>query len=137
MFLIHRFSLLKLFRENSVTRLGDILKFRMKYFVSKVAQMYSDFWAILKNIPFQIKTALATFWLTFGKIWATFNFSIWSHRGNDILWEFCTIFLISFWKTLSIGQAECSLLQTQQRWSATEFYNNYIAIVVWIKLSPD
>ena len=84
MFLIHRFSLLKLFRENSVTRLGDILKFRMKYFVSKVAQMYSDFWAILKNIPFQIKTALATFWAIFGKNWATFNFSIWSHRMKMI-----------------------------------------------------
>ena len=40
----------------------------MKYFVSKVVQMFSDFWAILKNIPFLIKTALATFW----KIWATF-----------------------------------------------------------------
>ena len=29
-------------------------------------QKYSDFWAILKNIPFQIKTALATFWAPFG-----------------------------------------------------------------------
>ena len=64
----------------SVTRLGDFLNFWVKYFVSKVAQMYSDFSAILKNIPFQIKTALATFWAIFGKIWATFNFSIWSHR---------------------------------------------------------
>ena len=53
----------------SVTRwLGDFLKYWMKYFVSKVVQMFSDFWAILKNIPFLIKTALATFW----KIWATF-----------------------------------------------------------------
>ena len=32
--------------KSSVTRLGDFLKFWVKYFVSKVAQMYSDFWAI-------------------------------------------------------------------------------------------
>ena len=51
----------------------------MKYFVSKVVQVYSDFWAILKNIPFQMKTALETFWASFGKNWATFNLSIWSH----------------------------------------------------------
>jgi len=37
----------------------------VKYLVSKVAQMYSDFWAILKNVPVQIKTALAKFWATF------------------------------------------------------------------------
>ena len=48
-----------------MTRLGDFIKFWLKYFVSKVAQMYSDFWAILKNVPVQIKTALAKFWATF------------------------------------------------------------------------
>ena len=37
--------------------------------------MNCDFWAILKNVTFQIKTALATY----GKIWATFNFCIWPH----------------------------------------------------------
>ena len=63
----------------SVTRLGDFLNFWVKYFVSKVAQMYSDFWAILKNVPFKIKTDLAIFWATFEKSWATFNFSILSH----------------------------------------------------------
>ena len=58
----------------SVTRLGDFLKFWVKYFVSKVAQMCSHFWAILKNVPFEIKTDLATFWATFEKNWATFTF---------------------------------------------------------------
>ena len=29
--------------------------------------MYSDFWTILKNVPFEIKTDLATFWATFEK----------------------------------------------------------------------
>ena len=28
------------------------------------------------NIPFQVKTAVANFWATFGKLWATFNFNI-------------------------------------------------------------
>ena len=40
----------------SVTRLGDFLKFLVKSFDTKVAQIYSDFWAILKNIPFQVNT---------------------------------------------------------------------------------
>ena len=62
--------------STSVTKLGDFLKFWVKYFFSKVAPtMYCDFWAVLKNVLFQIKTALATF----GKIWATFNFWIWPH----------------------------------------------------------
>ena len=37
------------------------------------------FWAILKNIILLVKTAAATFWATFVKIWATFYISIWSH----------------------------------------------------------
>ena len=52
------------------------LWFWVKYFVSKVAQMFSYFWTIFKNVPFEIKTDLATFWATFETIWATFNFSI-------------------------------------------------------------
>ena len=35
---------------SSVTRLADFLKFWVKYFVSQVAQTYSDFWAIKKNL---------------------------------------------------------------------------------------
>ena len=61
--------------STSVTKLGDFLKFWVKYFVSKVAPMYCDVRAVLKNILFQIKTALATF----GKNWATFNFWKWPH----------------------------------------------------------
>ena len=53
--------------HSSVTRLGNFLKFWVKYFVSKVAQIYSDFWAILKNVPFDIKTDLAIFWAIFEK----------------------------------------------------------------------
>ena len=43
-----------------MTRLGDLLKFWVIYFVSKVAQMFSDFLAILKNVPVEIKIDLAT-----------------------------------------------------------------------------
>ena len=38
---------------NSVTRLGDFLKFWVKNYVTKVAKMYSDFWAILKISRFR------------------------------------------------------------------------------------
>jgi len=33
----------------------------------------------LKNITFQVKTNVITFWPTFGNIWATFYFYICSH----------------------------------------------------------
>ena len=41
----------------------------------KLAQMYGDFLASSKTFTFQVKTAVATF----GQLWATFNFNIWSH----------------------------------------------------------
>ena len=34
---------------------------------------------LVENITFQVKSAVATFRATFGKLWATFNFNIWSH----------------------------------------------------------
>ena len=37
------------------------------------------FWAIFKNITLKVKTTVATFWVGFVKIWATFYFSIWTH----------------------------------------------------------
>ena len=38
--------------------------FLMTNIAPKVTQMYGDFWAILKNISFQIKIAVSTFWST-------------------------------------------------------------------------
>ena len=32
-----------------------------------------------ENQPFYSQTGVATFWVTFGKTWATFYFNIWSH----------------------------------------------------------
>ena len=37
------------------------------------------FWAILKNINFQVKVTVADFWAPLCKIWATFYSNIWSH----------------------------------------------------------
>ena len=43
---------------------------------TKVTQMYINFF---ENIPFQVKTVMATFWVTFGRNWTTFYIRIWSH----------------------------------------------------------
>ena len=37
------------------------------------------FWALLKNVTFLEKSAMANFWALFGNIWATFYFSTLSH----------------------------------------------------------
>ena len=63
--------LLKCDQCDQIGRFSNVMG---NFFVSKVAQMYSEFWALLKNIPFD----LATFWATFEKL-GHFNFSIWSH----------------------------------------------------------
>ena len=41
--------------------------------------MFGDFLASCENHCFLRQTDLATFWATFGKTWATFNFNILSH----------------------------------------------------------
>ena len=38
---------------NSVTSLGDFWKFFVTNYLSKVAQMFSDFWGILKTSLFK------------------------------------------------------------------------------------
>ena len=68
----------------SVTRLGDFRKFLVSKFITKVAQIFRDFWAILKRVIFKVKTSVATFWASFGGNWATFHYNIWSH------WYGCT-----------------------------------------------
>ena len=41
--------------------------------------MFGDFRAISIKHPFLVQTAVGTFWVRFGKFWATFDFNIWSH----------------------------------------------------------
>ena len=51
----------------SVARLGDFRKFLATTLLATEAQMIGNFWAILKT-SLLCKTALTTFWATFGKI---------------------------------------------------------------------
>ena len=48
-------------------------------FFTNVAQILGDFLGYFEKHRLQVKTAVATFWITFGIIWATFYFIIWSH----------------------------------------------------------
>ena len=41
--------------------------------------MVGNFLGYFEKPHFYVKTALAIFWATFGKNWATFNSNIWSH----------------------------------------------------------
>ena len=60
-----------LYVNTSLTRLGDFWKFLVSNYLSKVAQMFSDFWGIWKH-HFYVKTAIVTFLDNFRKNWATF-----------------------------------------------------------------
>ena len=51
----------------SVTRLGDFLKFLATKFQVKEAQMIGNFFGYFEKPHSYLKTALATFWATFGK----------------------------------------------------------------------
>ena len=62
----------------SVTRLGDFWRFLVTNFLLKVAQMYGDFSGFLKSIPFDVKTAVATFLAGIRVIWTTVYYNIWS-----------------------------------------------------------
>ena len=63
---------------SSVTRMGNFWKDSGTNFLSTVAQIFVNLWALLKNITFYVKTVVTAFWTTFGTNWATFNFHIWS-----------------------------------------------------------
>ena len=63
--------------------MGELL---VTIFSTKVAKCYVTFWAILRNVTFQVKT----FWPNFGKFWATFYFSFWSHCKRRIAVQIVT-----------------------------------------------
>ena len=62
-----------------VIRLGDFWNFLAINFVTKVAQMFGDFLGNCENHHILSQTGEVTFWATFRKTWATFNFKIWSY----------------------------------------------------------
>ena len=52
-------------------------------FLTKVAQMYGGYLAVFKNIAFQLKTTVATFWPLLVNIWVIFYSNIWPHWTWD------------------------------------------------------
>ena len=61
-------------------QIGRFLKVLGNKFSFKSSpKVFCDFWALLKNITFLVKSSMVNFWATFGTSWATFYFSIWSH----------------------------------------------------------
>ena len=60
-----------------------ILKFFARFFLTKVAQIIK-FLGYFEKPHSYVKTAVATSWVTFGNIWATF-YCIWSHWSRTIL----------------------------------------------------
>ena len=68
----------------SLVRLGDFSKFLATNFLTKVAQIFGIFWAILKSINFAFITAVATFWPT-----------IWGYRAT-FLHHMVTLFTVDF-----------------------------------------
>ena len=69
--------------------------------------MIVDFLGNFKNPHSCVKTADATFWATFGNIWATFYSNIWSHWLRQKLRRFQSVNL----RRLSLRQ----LLEVQRR----------------------
>ena len=65
----------------SVTRLCDFWIFLATKFLTKVAQLFSDFMGYFENHNFQTTTVVAGhIWSPFWKFWATFNFTS-GHAG--------------------------------------------------------
>ena len=63
-----------------MTRLGDFSMFWVKIWVTKVAQMYSDFWAMMKTFLFclcniNFKKNLACFYFSIRSLWDLFRLS--------------------------------------------------------------
>ena len=61
---------------SSVTRMGDFWKFLVKKFLPKVAQIISNFLGYFGQPHSYVKTDVATSWVAFWNIWATFYFNI-------------------------------------------------------------
>ena len=60
---------------SSVTRLDDFLNFVAANFITKVAQMFGDFWAVVKTITFK------STWLGYflGNFWKNLGYFLFQH----------------------------------------------------------
>ena len=81
----------QIFGGDECDQIGRVLKFLETTFLAKEAQMIGNFLGYFEKPHSYVKTALATFWATFGKNWATFYSNIWSlcsHDGQEpIVWK--------------------------------------------------
>ena len=67
------------FSYKQCDQIGRFFKFLCHLFSLKLPNCILTFWATLKSIHLKVKTDQATYWATYGLIWATFYFNIWSH----------------------------------------------------------
>ena len=67
----------------NVTRLCNYRKFLVTKFLKKVAQIISNFSGYFEKPNSYVKTAMATSWVTFGNIWATFTPAS-GHTGQQL-----------------------------------------------------
>ena len=60
-------------------QIGRFFKFLVTRFLTKVVKMFGGLLGYFERHRFLSKTAVDTYWATFGKKWATLNSNIWSH----------------------------------------------------------
>ena len=65
--------------SNTVWPNWGIFSILVTIFITKVPQVSCDYLGNFKNITYYVKTAVGTFWATFGKCWDTFYPNIRSH----------------------------------------------------------
>ena len=121
--------------NHSVTRLGDFWNIPVTNFLTKVAQLLGNFLGFFEKHCLQVKTNVATFWITFGIISATFYVNIWSHwlrylqvskccyYRNVIYWDFvnyisliATFVKINIWQRRRLGNSFPSHFMTSRNW---------------------
>ena len=61
-------------------KIGRFFKFLVTYYLQKVGKLNDDYLGLSEKHHLQVeKTAVDSFWATFGNIWAIFYFNTWSH----------------------------------------------------------
>ena len=73
----------QIFGGDECDQIGRVLKFLETTFLAKEAQMIGNFLGYFEKPHSYVKTALATFWATFGKNWTTFSPTS-GHTGADL-----------------------------------------------------
>ena len=83
---------LHLLASGSGTRFGDFCNIWRQILLQNLSKYLATFWAVLKNMTFKLKTAVASFWYFFEKVWLLF---IITYDGSN--W-FCSIDrVVDYW----------------------------------------